>query len=182
MGNAVTQWFGDAFSLLHPLLQQLHREGGTLTGRVQVEYGPGIAGWIGRRIAAKTGAPQTTGMVGFCVEIRHTGDALVWSRTFESGAQMRSLFRPHGAFPDGYWSESTGGVELHLGVDIREGGWRWVPQRCKVRGIPLPLWLVPRTDAYKTVVGDQYRFAVTLSLPVLGKLMSYSGDLRLGGM
>ncbi|WJN58007.1 hypothetical protein [Pseudomonas sp. SO81] len=54
-GNSVTSWFGEHFTELHPLLQRLHREGGELAGEVEVRYGQGLAGLLGRRLANKLG-------------------------------------------------------------------------------------------------------------------------------
>lgn len=41
----------------------------------------------------------------------------------------------------------------------------------------IPLWLLPRTTAYKRIENDRYHFYVGFSLPLLGTLLSYSGNL-----
>lgn len=71
MKNAVTHWFGPDFLHLHPLLQRLHERGGTLCGNVAVRFGTGIAGCIGRRLAARLGIPTTPGEMPFAVSIPH---------------------------------------------------------------------------------------------------------------
>jgi len=49
----VENWFGDEFDNLHPLLQQLHTDGGRLSGDVEISYGKGLAGIIGARLGKK---------------------------------------------------------------------------------------------------------------------------------
>lgn len=49
----VKNWFGGQFNDLHPLLQQLHTDGGSLTGDIDIAYGKGLAGIIGGRLAKK---------------------------------------------------------------------------------------------------------------------------------
>ena len=175
--NAVTSWFGNNFDQLHPLLQKLHKEGGVLTGKVSVQFGKGIAGFIGRKIAPKLGLPLVSGEVEFKVTIKHSQDALYWNRLFCNEFPMSSTFKPHGVYPNGYWSETTGKLLLELGVEIREGGWYWVQRKIKFCGIPLPIWLFPSSHAYKKIEDGKYRFSVSFRLPVIGQLVSYSGDL-----
>ena len=177
MNNPVVDWFGASFKELDPLLQELHRNGGDLTGVVDLEFGSGIAGVIGRSLALKLGLPVKAGKQKFSVSISHQGGALRWARQFDLHHNMVSLFVPHGSFPAGYWSETTGKLALELGVVIKEGGWYWVQRKIKFRGIPLPLWLFPASHAYKRIKNGLYEFSVTFSLPVIGKLLSYSGVL-----
>jgi hypothetical protein len=176
--NAVVSWFGQDFSQFHPLLQQLHRDGGTLTGSVELSVPSGLAGWVGRRLAGKLGIPSQAGRYPFEVIIEHREGRLLWSRRFAASHSMLSTFEPVGSHVSGYWKEVTGHTELHLQVDIQDGGWHWRCVGMRVRGLPLPLWLAPRTLAYKEVVGGAYRFYVGFSLPLLGTLLSYSGLLQ----
>ncbi len=123
MTGLVANWFGEKFFDLHPLLQKLHREGGTLTGEVDLQYGSGLAGHIAPRLAKRLGMPSSPGVMDFNVVIEHTLDSLVWTRVFDQRHIMRSEFIPNGQYPDGYWREATGGIVLDLGVEIRNGGW-----------------------------------------------------------
>lgn len=177
MCNAVTIWFGKYFTNLDPLLQRLHQEGGKLSGQVDVRYGEGVAGYIGKRIARKIGMPSTSGKVDFTVAIYHDADSLQWNRLFGNQQKMNSEFIPHGNFQKGSWKETTGALTLELGVEIKEGGWYWQQKKVRYMGIPLPQILIPSTKAYKKVVNGKYRFYVSISLPFLGEAMCYFGDL-----
>ncbi|MCJ8170749.1 DUF4166 domain-containing protein [Atopomonas sediminilitoris] len=175
--NLVIQWFGDKFERLDPLLQELHRYGGELSGVVVIEYGSSIAGLVGHRLAQKFGLPCLSGEHEFHVSISHTDSALNWSRCFDSQYKMASVFTPHDHYPTGYWRETSGRLSLTLGVVVKDGGWYWVQRKITFMGVPLPLFLFPSSEAYKRINNGKYEFSVSFSLPFIGKLFSYSGLL-----
>lgn len=45
-------------------------------------------------------------------------------------------------------------------------------------GVPMPLWLAPRTDAYEHVVDGQFNFNVRVSFPLIGLIVHYEGWLE----
>lgn len=172
----VKAWFGNKYENLHPQLQKLHLQGGTLTGEINLSYGQGIAGLIGRRLAKKMGLPKS-GNHQLTVIISHDHEGLHWGRRFNNQEVVESLFIPQGVIEDGYWIEKTGPLEMNLTVEIRNGGWHWQCLKVKFYGIPLPLWLIPKTIAYKYIENDKYRFHVEFVLPFIGSLVSYEGLL-----
>lgn len=172
-----SQWFGQSFSELHPLLQQLHMKGGTLAGDIEIQFGQGLAGVIGKRIAKKLDIPTQAGRHSLQVSIAHVNNELHWSRCFNHTKTLTSVFIPIGEKAEGYWIERTGAVELHLTVDIINAGWYWKPIAMKLKGIPLPMWLAPKTKAYKYIESGKYRFHVSFSLLMVGTVLSYSGLL-----
>jgi len=180
--NAVTRWFGNEFTQLHPLLQQLHLNGGTLQGKVDIEFGKGIAGWIGRRLASKLGIPVDCPQSNLKVDIHHQNNKLYWSRTFASADnpgtdKMQSVFEPKGQWPKGYWVEQTGKIKLILTVDIIDQGWYWRGLKTKLGWLTIPQWLLPRSKAWKRIKEEQYEFNVEFSLLGLGLLLRYHGAL-----
>jgi len=179
MSNIVQSWFDADFSQLHPLLQQLHIDGGVLTGDVDLEYGSGMLGWFGRRMGKKLGLPRVSGRYSLVVTIEHRAEGLVWARKFDDASEMVSVFKPHGQYPTGTWTEKTGKVVLRLGVMIKDGGWHWVQKGVSVCGIPMPLWLLPTPIASKSIINEQYEFSVSFLYPRWGSLLSYSGCLQL---
>jgi len=176
--TAVTRWFGPHFDSLHPLLQALHRSGGSLTGTIIIEPGRGLAGWVGRRLAGRLGMPVDRRERGFTVEIRHDDGVLHWNRHFDDGSRMVSLFRPVGTWPEGYWIETTGKLRLTLTVDVIEGGWYWRPLHIALGRLRLPLALFPRAAAYKRIEAGRYRFCVAFTVPILGMVLHYGGLLE----
>jgi hypothetical protein len=175
--NAVTRWFGLEFGRLHPLLQALHRRGGKLRGTIDVEVGRGLAGGVGRRLARRLGVPTHEPRVALEVDIRHQDGALYWGRRFGNGADMVSVFRPVGIWPHGYWTERTGFLDLRLTVDVVRGGWYWRPLSAKAAGVPLPLALFPRSQAYKRIEDGKYFFCVQFTMPLIGDVLRYGGTL-----
>ena len=175
--SVVSRWFGAEFAALHPLLRRLHLHGGSLRGEVEIGFGRGVAGVIGRKLARSLGIPIDRPCCGFEVEIRHTAEALLWNRRFADGSMMRSVFLPIGQWPDGHWSESTGALRLDLGVDTTSGAWRWLPRRAYLHRIRLPLWLLPQTRAGKRIDGNRYVFHVEIIAPLIGTLLRYGGTL-----
>lgn len=177
MSDLVKNWFGEEFASLHPLIQRLHLHGGTLSGDIKLSYGAGVAGLVGKRLGAKLGLPPRDGMHALTVNISHENGQLVWSREFSHG-QMVSTFTPSGVFPDGYWLENTGSIELQLGVETKEGGWYWVQRQMLWMGLSVPRFLYPQTKAYKRIVEGKYEFGVALSYRFFGTFVEYSGLLE----
>ncbi len=172
-------WFGSAFEQLHPQLQALHRDGGTLHGKVEVGFGSGIGRVVGKMLARRLGVPPPRPGNTLEVTIYNDAQGLHWNRQFNNGVEFRSLFTPVGVFPSGHWLERSGFMTLALQVKIINGGWHWQPTRSFVFGVPLPRWTVPRTVAYKEIVQGRYHFSVEIALPLLGKVLSYQGNLEL---
>ena len=176
MTDLVESWFGEAFAQLHPFIQHLHKNGGTLSGDIQLTYGTGLSGLVGRRLGVKLGLPETDGVHPLTVDISHNNEQLVWSREFTQ-ARMVSVFTPAGNYPDGFWCEKTGSIELELGLEIKEGGWFWVQRRLRLMGVPIPGLFCPRTTAYKKIVDGKYEFGVELSYRFFGTFVKYTGLL-----
>ena len=175
----VSDWFGPHFSALYPLLQELHLQGGMLKGEVQLGFGRGAAGWLGRRLARKMGLPARASRLPLQVDISHSPDALVWARQFGGEPlPMVSQFEPIGRWPDGHWRERTGALRFKLTVDVQDGGWSGRVLGASLHGLPVPVGLLPRSHAFKRVEGGAYRFEVALIAPVLGRLLSYGGLLQ----
>ena len=175
--STVAEWFGPKFCELHPLLQQVHLQGAQLAGVVDIQIPKGIAGVLGRRVAKKLGVPVVGGKHQLRVNISHRADEMHWDRCFDDASYMRSIFRPIGKWPNGYWLENTGPLKMRLTVDIKEGGWYWRCLEIRIFGLRLPLWLFPNSKAFKTIENDQYKFYVGFSLPRIGILLAYSGLL-----
>ena len=182
MSTLVEDWFGAAFCDLHPSLQHLHRHGGVLSGDVDVRFGTGLGGMLGRRIARRLGIAHERPTNHLEVTIFSDEQGLHWNRRFNDRDEFRSTFLAVEQFPHGHWVESTGPIRLLLQVAIVNSGWHWRHMRTYAFGIPLPAWLAPRTIAYKEIDGDCYRFRVDIGLPLLGTLLSYSGRLRCSAM
>jgi hypothetical protein len=181
--SIVAQWLDSQFQKLHPLLQRLHESGGQLSGPAEVGFGPGMAGWLGRRLARRLGLPTQAGPCLMEVAISQDKGCLVWARRFslpgEPPRTMVSVFQPQGQWPTGHWLEHSGAMQFKLGVDVREGGWYWRVLGARLHGVPLPVKLLPQSYAYKRIEDGRYRFEVMYAAPLLGPLLWYRGLLQL---
>lgn len=177
----VSDWFGERFGALHPMLQAMHRQGGRLRGEVELAYGRGVAGWLGRRLGRRMGLPPHAGRMPLEVTISHEDGALRWARRFGRAHEMVSLFEPVGRWPGGHWRERTGALRFLLTVDVREGGWYWRALGARLHGLPVPVGLLPRSHAGKRVEAEGYRFEVAIVAPLLGLLLRYGGTLQWHG-
>lgn len=95
-----------------------------------------------------------------------------WKRCFNHSHSVPSNFRLVGSWPDGLWIENTAPLELTSTVAVVEGGWYWHVVGARLRGVPLPLSLMPRVTAYKRIEGGKYRFHAGFALPVFGEVFS----------
>lgn len=180
MTQQVQDWFGDDFYELHPLLQQIHLNGGHLSGDVVVSFGSGLGGLVGKRLAAKLGVPTQAGKHCIDVNISHDEQGLHWGRCFNQGREFISLFEPVGKKAEaGYWVERSGALAMTFTVEVKEGGWYWHCTSTRLGKLKLPLFLLPKSDSYKCIENERYVFNVSFSLPILGKLLTYSGGLEL---
>lgn len=178
--HSVTQkWFGEYFYQLHPKIQQLHTQGGTLVGDVNVEYGSGIGRMIGQRLGRKLGLPPKSGPTSLQVDIAHTDESMIWSRQFGGSAkEMISVFTPTGNYSNGYWTETTGSITIELGVEVQSSEWHWIQRATKIHNLRLPAVLLPALKAKKTFVDDLYYFEVELVKREFGTLVRYHGALQ----
>ena len=176
--SVVKDWFEDEFFKLSPEIQSLHLNGGKLSGAIVVEYGNGVAGFLGRRLARILNIPSQ-GEHRFSVNISHHKDGLHWDRLFNESTEMKSVFEPVGTVKNGYWLERTGSLHIELTVEISRGGWYWKIVGYRMLGLKLPKWLFPKSEAYKYIENGKYRFYVAFSIPIIGKLVSYTGLLNI---
>jgi hypothetical protein len=175
--TAIRDWFGADFQRLHPLLQALHTQGGTLAGMIHISFAKGLGGYVGRRLASKLGIPTNLPECSLQVDIAHHASGLHWNRSFNRTHAMESVFQPVGTYQNGYCEERTEAIAFCLTVDIVDGAWHWRCLNMRLKGIPLPLWLFPQSQAFKRIEVDRYYFFVGFSLPLLGTVLSYSGRL-----
>lgn len=174
--SIVKDWFGSRFKELSPEQQRLHLNGGSLSGHVDVQFGQGLARFIGARLARKLSIPAE-GRMPLTVEISHDKSTLHWSRIFNKTARVTSEFKPVDSITGGYWVEDTGPLRMILTVDVIDGGWYWRCLRFPFTGVPLPSWIFPESKAYKRIVDGRYQFFVGFYAPFFGRLLTYEGLL-----
>lgn len=174
--SAIDAWLGTGVDRLHPALRRLHAIGGRLEGDVDVQVADTF---VGRRLAHRTGLRPGASRVRMRVDVVSGPDGLLWTRRFDDGPLFVSRFQPQGRWPEGAWRETSGRLAVELGVDLADGGWRWVQRRARFAGVVLPDALAPQIRGDKRIVDGRYRFTVALALPTVGTVLRYGGDLSI---
>lgn len=168
-----------AFSALPGPLQAFHGAEGypVWRGRARVENGKSPIAWLLRRII---GLPEAADDVPVTVSVERTamegGAAEIWTRNF-GGCRFSSrldLDLDRG----GCLRERFGPVSFSLDVTAGNGELRLPVAAARMLGLPLPRFLLPRSEATESVdTQGRFHFDVKLTLPVFGLLVRYVGWL-----
>jgi hypothetical protein len=161
---------GASFHKLPGTIQRAHTGRIRLQGQVRVERGNRLADLL----AGAMGMPEAGHSVTMTVDGDHRPDCMIWDRQF-NGRRFRSCFRRTGD----HLIESVGPFHLHLRLAVSDGRLRYLLDRVSLFGIPWPRTLAPQLNAWEGEIGDQYDFEVEVSLPLIGRLVRYRGQLDL---
>jgi hypothetical protein len=159
-----------AFVKLPDLVQQAHRGTIRLSGSAKVERGKGLGGLI----AAIMGLPKSNPKADLVVTAWHFPDQMVWSRSFD-GKLFESTFKRD----EDFLVERMGPLLLYL-QPMCEGGrlvYRLIATQ--IGPIALPRALAPSMNAWESEKDGKYMFEVSVSLPIIGPVIRYSGTLDL---
>lgn len=74
--------------------------------------------------------------------------------------------------------ERFGALEFAMALVLDGDRMRLVTRRWRAFGVPLPLWLAPRTDAYEAEEDGAFRFHVEIGHPLAGLIVRYRGLLK----
>lgn len=159
---------GASFDALPEIVRRAHTGTARLAGRVAVQRGSPLASLIANAL----GLPQAGASVDMMVESEHRPDVMIWNRTI-GGRPFRSRFR----FVRGRLAESVGPFRLLLRPIVTERRLHYRLERVSVMGLPWPRILAPHLEAWEGEANGQYAFAVEVRLPILGRLVRYSGTL-----
>jgi hypothetical protein len=167
--NALIECMDGAFVKLSDVVQRAHRGTIRLTGSAKVERGKGLGGLI----AALMRLPKSNPKADLIVTAWHFPEKMVWSRSFD-GRVFESTFRKD----DDFLVEQIGPLSLFL-QPMCEGGrlvYRLIATH--IGPIALPRALSPSMTAWESETDGKYAFEVSVSLPFLGRLVRYSGQLE----
>lgn len=168
--NALIDCMDGAFAKLPDLVQKAHRGTIRLSGSAKVERGKGLGGLV----AAIMGLPKSNPKAELVVVAWHFPDQIVWSRTFD-GKAFESTFRRE----DNFLVERIGPLSLFL-QPMCEGGrlvYRLIATQ--IGPIALPRFLAPSMTAWESEKDGKYAFEVSVGLPIVGRVICYSGVLDL---
>jgi hypothetical protein len=166
---------GDAYASLPQPLQVMHdlKRELTAAGVASVERGKGL---LARLAAAIVGFPPAGDGVPVEVAFRLNDGRELWQRNF-AGQQFASTQEEGQGRSARLLCERFGPFNFAIALVVDGERLRLVMRRCSLFGVPLPLALAPRIDAYEFVEAGRFRFHVEISHPLTGLIVRYRGWL-----
>jgi len=143
------------------------------TGRASVERGHGV---LARLVASFVGFPETTEDVPVSVRFEASNGVETWTRTF-GGSSFSSRQSAGGGHSEGLLREHFGPLTFTMALVFEQGRLSLVMRRWNALGVPLPLWLGPRSSSYETTADGRFRFHVEIGHPLTGLIVRYRGWL-----
>ena len=107
------------------------------------------------------------------VTIEKHGTNETWRRDFDGDVMTSELSER-----EGYLSEKIGPLRFTFALSAENGAIVWRVHKVSMLGIPLPAALFGDVSAREFAGDDLYRFQVLASLPLVGRLIEYRGELQ----
>jgi hypothetical protein len=98
-----------------------------------------------------------------------------WTRTF-AGKSFRS-HQYEGGRSERLLVERFGSLTFDIALVAEDGRMRLVMRRWSIFGVPLPLWLGPRSESYEHEVDGRFAVHVEIGHPLTGLIVRYRGWL-----
>lgn len=166
---------GEAYASLPPPLQAMH----DLTGEMSVEGAASITrgtGWLARLVAAAIGFPHAGENVPVRVDFKRENGRERWTRTF-AGRSFHSTQEQGRGRCEWLLCERFGPITVGMALLVEGGRLRLIVRRWSVFGIPFPLRLAPRGDAFEYAENGRFHFQVEIGHPFTGLIVGYRGWL-----
>lgn len=168
---------GDAWQRLPEEIRAMHDRTKMAEGRANVERGSNI---LGRLTASLVGFPRANTDIPVRVRFDVDRNGETWTRTFGkhsfSSRQFAGRGRSHRLL-----CERFGPLSFAMALVAEEGRLSLVLRHWSLLGLPLPMWLCPRSTSHETVEGGSFRFHVEVSHPLTGLIVRYRGWLEPAG-
>ena len=162
---------GSRFADLHPVLQRFHssRERMVGVGLFRVTH---QLGWFRRLLVKCMGLPPAGEAVEVSVEVSPTEAGERWTRSF-AGRPLVTFQTAKGDL----LMESGGPIRFGIALAVADGGMTFRTRSAWFLGVPLPRWFGPSVDAEVVPKGEGWGVVVSLTLPLVGRLLEYRGEV-----
>ena len=77
--------------------------------------------------------------------------------------------------------ERFGPLAFAMALVLEDSRLRLVLRRWTILGLPMPMWLCPRSDSHETAGDGRFNFHVDVTHPLLGRIVRYRGWLERTG-
>jgi hypothetical protein len=166
---------GGAWNALPAEIAAMHNVDGTSVaeGRASVVRGKNP---LARLVDLMMGFPMAAADTAVHVKFQTTKSGEIWTRTFGDRNFSSRQYAGQGR-SDRLLCEQFGPLTFAMALVCEGEKLRLVLRRWSVFGIPLPMWLCPRSNSYETSEGGRFRFHVEISHPLTGLIVGYRGWL-----
>jgi Domain of unknown function (DUF4166) len=167
---------GSAWDDLPAEIREMHDVEGMAVaeGRAMVERGRSP---LARLAALLIGFPREAAGTRVKVRFVEADGVETWIRTFGTQTFSSRQFAGRGR-SDRLICERFGPLTFAFALVARNRRLELVLRRWSAFGIPLPLWLSPRSSAFETSEGGLFRFHVKIWHPLTGLIVRYEGWLE----
>jgi hypothetical protein len=165
---------GPAWESLPAEIQEMHHGTVFATGQAKVERGEG---WLSRLAGAVAGFPKASTLTPVDVHFTVSGDEETWTRKFGDETFSSRQFAGRGR-SEGLLCERFGALTFAMALVVRDEGLSFVLRRWDIFGLPLPIWLGPRSNTSEKVEDGLFCFHVEISHPLTGLIARYKGRLK----
>jgi hypothetical protein len=166
---------GAAWQSLPSEIRAIHdvTQAGEAEGRADVLRGSSLlARLVGRLVGFPPACRDAAVKVHFeAATVGETWTRIFAGRCFSSRQWAGSVRSEH------LLCERFGPLVVAMALVVGDGRLRLVPRRWSLFGVPLPMVLGPRADAYESVTDGRFCFHVEISHPLTGLIVRYSGWL-----
>jgi hypothetical protein len=168
---------GSAWDRLPVEIRNMHDVDGATSaqGRASVERGRST---LARLAAFIIGFPKAVADTPVSIRFEASGGTETWSRRFGDDSFSSYQFAGRGRSA-GLLCERFGPLTFAMALVPENGQLALVLRRWSVFGIPLPMWLCPRSNSYETTESGRFRFHVEIGHPFTGLIVQYKGWLQL---
>lgn len=166
---------GSAWNQLPAPIRAMHEVEKTASaeGRASVERGQGR---LARLAAALIGFPAAADDLPVRVRFDVAKGVETWTRSFGTETFHSRQFAGTGR-DEGLLCERFGPLTFAMALVLEEGRLALILRRWRVFGIPMPMFLCPRSTAHETAADGRFRFHVEIGHPVTGLIVRYRGWL-----
>lgn len=169
---------GDAWESLPDAIRRMHDIGQTAEARgmAVIERGHNP---FARFIADMIGFPEAGQDIPVTVQFTASDKREKWTRIF-NGHEFFSLQYEGKGRDQRLLMERFGPMVFAMALVWDGNALRLVLRRWKFLGIPMPMFLCPRSNSYETVGDGKFNFNVEISHPLVGRIVHYKGWLESG--
>lgn len=167
----------DAWQSLPKEIRAMHDHATTAQGRANVERGRTI---LSRLAAWLVGFPAASFDTPVRVDFEADKGEETWTRTFGEHRFSSRQFRGRGR-SERLLCERFGPLNFAMALVAGDGRLSLVLRRWSLFGLPLPMFLCPRSTSYEAVEDGRFRFHVEISHPLTGMIVRYRGWLEPAG-